>query len=205
MFNPRPFKVREKDRIVELIRKYSLGMMFSQADGGPGVSHIPFLVDDDLHALSGHMARANPQWKTLDGRDVLVVFRGPNHYISPTWYGEEYAVPTWNYIAAHVEGSFRIVQDKTERLEVIDRIVAKFESDVGGEWRADWTNDKYMSMMDQIVVFTVEIKNAEGKWKLSQNHPAFAWKNVASELDGRESAAKDLAEVMNNDPLMYRT
>lgn len=203
MFNPRPFRVTDQRKIVYFIREHSLGMVYSSDEGKYGVSHIPFLVDDNLKVLTGHMARANPQWKRLNGADVLIVFRGPQHYISPVWYGEEYAVPTWNYLAAHIWGKFKIVEDQGERISVLDQIVEKFEDDIGGSWQADWSKDEYLKMMDQIVVFRIEIERAEGKWKLSQNHPVFAWKNVAQALQSTDDEGKRLAEIMLNDPQMH--
>lgn len=203
MFNPRPFKVTDTEKIVGLIRRYSLGVMFSSADGSGSVSHIPFLVDDKLTTLTGHMARANPQWKNLEGKSVLIVFRGANHYISPTWYKEELVVPTWNYVASHINGTFHVVSDPDKRIEILDNIVAKFESEIGGSWSADWSEEKFMTMMDQIVVFNIAITKAEGKWKLSQNHPEQAWKNVASELLSTDPDGKELGEIMLSDQQMY--
>lgn len=204
MFNPRPFKVTDIDKIVSLIRKYSLGLMFSSTNGNNLVSHIPFLVDDNLSTLTGHMARANPQWKGLDGKEVLIVFRGPNHYISPTWYKEDLVVPTWNYVASHITGTLHVESDPEKRVEILDRIVSRFESDIGGSWSADWTEKTFANMMDQIVVFNVAVTQAEGKWKLSQNHPEHAWRSVVSELLSTGSEGKELGKIMQNDPQMYR-
>jgi transcriptional regulator len=71
--------------------------------------------------LVGHPARANPQWRELAGQ---AVFTGPHAYISPTWYGAETVVPTWNYAAVHAYGPAEVVEDREHLLEIVRRSVA---------------------------------------------------------------------------------
>ena len=77
-------------------------------------THLPLVVKDEGEhgLLEGHFARANPQWKSLDGQETLVVFNGPHSYVSPTLYVEELSVPTWNYIAIHAYGTLSLVEDE---------------------------------------------------------------------------------------------
>ena len=82
-------------------------------------NHFPFIVDAEaspLGTLRAHMARANGQWKGLDGSgEALVIFQGPHQYITPSWYPAKAetgkVVPTWNYALVHVYGRPRIVED----------------------------------------------------------------------------------------------
>ena len=59
-----------------------------------------------------HVARANPLWRNLgNGASVLTIFQDAGGYITPSWYASKKetgkVVPTWNYVAVHVEGSAR--------------------------------------------------------------------------------------------------
>ena len=51
---------------------------------------IPFLIDADASecgTLLCHVARANPQWWELAAvKECLVVFQGPQDYVTPSWY-----------------------------------------------------------------------------------------------------------------------
>lgn len=67
---------------------------------------------------AGHMARANPQWRSFDPeREVLAICAGPHTYISPRWYSHV-NVPSWNYQSVHayglprLEASFKLNQNR---------------------------------------------------------------------------------------------
>ena len=71
-------------------------------------THLPVVLDLDGGAhgtLEGHRARANPHARETPDDEALVIFSGPNAYVSPTWYPSTTehgkVVPTWNYIAVH--------------------------------------------------------------------------------------------------------
>jgi len=183
VFNQEPFRVSDRRRIRNFVREHSLGLLISTSeDGRLHASSIPFLIDSECTELKGHMARMNEQWNNLDGRDVLVLFQGPGHYISPEWYGEEASVPTWNYVSVHVEGSFRLVEKEDRKMALLDEMVAHYEGGLGRSWSADWGDSRYRSMVEHIAAFTISIEKIEGKWKMSQNHTENGIKNVAGEL-----------------------
>jgi transcriptional regulator len=73
-----------------LIRNQPLGLLISNGPDGIEANSIPFLLDasvSPLGTLRAHMARANRQWRGLQGGgEALVVFQGPDRYISPSWY-----------------------------------------------------------------------------------------------------------------------
>lgn len=201
MFNPRDFKTEDKGKIRQFIINNSLGIMFSVSGTGDYLaSHIPFLVDEDCRRLTGHMAKENPQWESLDGKNVLVVFQGPNHYISPTWYGETRPVPTWNYATVHAEGKFHVLTAKEDSMKVLDDLTGKNEESVDGNWKADWDDAHYNAMLNAIVPFTIDVEWIEGKWKFSQNHSPESIGNVSRDLKklGTERAM-EVADIMKRE------
>ena len=157
-------------------------MVSTSADSVPVATHLPFLVDDGLKELKSHMASANSHWKGLAGKNVLVVFQGPAHYISPEWYGEKMQVPTWNYAIVHVRGTFEVIEGETGKMALLDEMVTHFESSLGKEWSVDWNRKEYAAMLQGIVAFRISVQSVEGKWKLSQNHPRHAVSRAADEL-----------------------
>lgn len=194
MYTPPHFRVDDSARIVKVIRENNFGTVFSDAHGMK-VSMLPMLVDDSCTTLSGHLAVQNDMWRDLEGKEVLVVFSGPNHYISPEWYGEEVAVPTWNYVAVQLYGIFHVLEGNEQKMSIIDELTEFNESKLGLQWKADWNDSRYVRQLSGIVAFRIDIKNVTGKWKLSQNHPKNNKLNVSRAL--REIGSEDAMAIAN--------
>src|SRR2546427_10205749 len=132
MYTPAHFSLTDSDSLHGLIRSHPLGTLVTQANGVLDANHLPFLLDADpgeMGTLSAHVARANPLWQQCrDGAEVLVVFRGAEGYISPSWYPSKHEthrlVPTWNYEAVHVHGQIRS-EEHTSELQSQSNLVCR--------------------------------------------------------------------------------
>lgn len=174
MYIPAAFAERDEGKLFALIERHSFGLLISQHDGEPFATHLPLLVEhgaDQKCALIGHMARANPQWQHAEGQRVLAVFSGPHAYISPTWYESENVVPTWNYVAIHVYGTFRAVRDESAATQILQETVRTYEAAMPSPWTFDPASDFHRKMVKAIVAFRIEIQRIEGKLKMNQNQP----------------------------------
>ncbi len=187
MYIPSAFQEKRPEKLYELIKAYSFGTLFSGVEGSLQASHLPFLLDEKAGprgTLTGHMAKANPHWKSLEGREALVVFQGPDAYISPTWYEETEAVPTWNYVAAHVYGQYGSVTDEGKLRQILKQMVEVYESPLSKPWDMKGLPEAYLDkMMKGIVGFEIPVSRIEGKWKLSQNHPEERRQKVIRSLE----------------------
>jgi transcriptional regulator len=184
MYLPDQFTVEDRETLYDVIRGNSFGLLVSQVDGCPFASHLPFLLEGNV--LVAHMARANPHWRGFaDDGEVLCVFQGPHAYISPSWYAEEKAVPTWNYAAVHVYGVPEIVDDAAAAYADQKKLVDTHESGFAEPWRLEDRDREFVDgMIRSIVNFRIPIARVEGKFKLSQNRPAQDQKNVVDALSG---------------------
>jgi len=172
VYTPKHFQVTDIQKLIPFIKEYSFGTFFSQKNGKPFATHLPFLIEQDesgQYFLLGHMAKANPHWEYIDG-EVLVVFQGPHAYISPTWYQEENTVPTWNYAVVHVYGEFTLVEEQDELLKILQDTIDYYEASMEQPWKTDLLGDFSRNLMQAIVGFKIKINRFEGKWKLNQNH-----------------------------------
>jgi transcriptional regulator len=109
MYVPASFKMSDADELHGFMRAHSFAMLVTQGKGGMTATHLPLLLDADVGPngrLLGHVARANPQWRDVEG-EALVIFPGPHAYVSPTWYESPGTVPTWDYLAVHAYGVLR--------------------------------------------------------------------------------------------------
>jgi transcriptional regulator len=200
MYIPTAFAEPDQGKLHDFIEAYSFGLLVSAHGGGPFATHLPFLLERDAGphgTLVGHMARANPQWHGLDGQDVLAVFSGPHAYVSPSWYEAENVVPTWNYVAVHARGTFRLVDDPAAVQSILRAAVATFERSMPSPWKLETGTAYFEKMVRGIVGFRIEIGLVEGKWKLNQNHPEERRRKVLRALEESGHAdAKEIARLM---------
>jgi transcriptional regulator len=124
--------------------------------------------------LMGHVARNNRQWKTPTDREALVIIRGPQAYISPSWYATKMehgrVVPTWNYITAHVHGELLVHDDVAWVERNVRALVDRHEAWRAQPWSVDDAPPEYIGgQLRAIVGVEVRISRIEAKVKLSQN------------------------------------
>ena len=172
MYIPSAFDEPDLAKLHVFMRRYAFAVVTSRNGDRLLASHLPILLDAEATPrghLLGHMARANPQWKRVEG-EVMVIFSGPHAYVSPAWYAEGGTVPTWNYVAVHAYGTFQVVEDRDALLDILRRSVVTYEARRTEPWTFDETAPHVEAMLKAIVGFRIEITRLEGKWKLSQNH-----------------------------------
>ncbi len=169
---PEHFAERDIARLHALVRTHNFATLVSAHRGEIQVSHLPFLLDAGGKLLRAHMARANPQWRTFSPeREVVVIFHGPHHYVSPAWYALHPSVPTWNYAVVHVQGRPRLIEDRERLAALLRELVARHEAASPEPWKMDLPPDYQDKMLSAIVGFEIEITRLHGKFKLSQNRP----------------------------------
>jgi len=174
MYLPRHYAVTDRQQLHDFIKGNGFGILFSGNGPEPVASHLPFILDEsagEQGTLLSHMAGANRQWRHADGQQVLTVFQGPHTYVSPTWYQDPETVPTWNYVAVHVYGILKVVQDQERIQNILTRITDYYEASLPQPWQAEFTSEYAQQMVKRIVAFEIEIDKMQGKWKLNQNHP----------------------------------
>jgi transcriptional regulator len=196
MYVPAHFAVTDRDTLHEFIETHNFGSLISQLDGEPFATHVPFLLRAEQGILVGHMAKANPQWWSAEGQSVLALFSGPHAYISPSWYRAPNVVPTWNYVAVHVYGTFHAIHDTQGLTEIVRDSVAQFEGP-DSAWKLDPAGDFIQKLLPQIVGFRIEIARMEGKWKLNQNHSREHRENVIRALRAKTNDdSQAIADLM---------
>jgi transcriptional regulator len=199
MYMPSYFKETRSEALHALMRAYPFATLVTHADAGLAANHLPFeLVGDHLH---GHVARGN-ELARADGAEVLVIFRGPEGYVSPNWYPSKHEtgreVPTWNYAVIHVHGRLRVVEDHTWLRQLLERLTDRHEAGQPKPWHvSDAPADHIEKSLDGIVGLEISIERIEGKFKLSQNHPAANRAGVVEGLRQRSGRGDaELADLM---------
>jgi transcriptional regulator len=190
MYVPGPFRSDDTAAELAVIDANPFGMLVSRHEDRIVATHLPMLLWRECpNVIEGHLARANPQWRSLGEQETLAVFRGAHTHISPTWYETSPAVPTWDYVAVHAYGSAEVIEDPLELDALVSRLSQAFEP----RWRFDDQPERFRStMLRGIVGFRMTIERLDGSFKLSQNRSAADRAGVTAALRER-SFGEDLA------------
>lgn len=201
MYTPRHYKNTDQKEIKAFIAANSFGILINQVDGKPWATHIPLELDTDEEGndiLVGHIAKANPQWKYFkENEQVLCIFNGPHSYVSSSWYKEE-EVPTWNYIAVHVYGTLRILEEEAV-LASLHKLVDKYETNSKEPISLRDMSPATMRQIKGVIGFEIKVEDIQATYKLSQgrehDHP-----KIITELNERQdSGSKAIAKCMRKD------
>ena len=176
---PAHFEETRSEVLHTLIREHSLATLVAHGADRLAAHHLPlhFAAEPGhLGALQGPVARANPLWKQAANTEVLVIFQGPQAYVTPSWYATKRehgkAVPTWNYVVVHAHGRLRTIDDPVWLRAQVETLVGRHEAGFADPWRiADAPPDYIDKMLAAIVGIEIAITGLQGKWKISQNQP----------------------------------
>lgn len=194
MYVPPHFAVADPAVLHRIMREHPLGMLVRQGPDGLDADHIPFEFDPaagPLGTLTGHVARANDLWQRCPtGTPVMVVFRGAEAFVSPSWYPSKHEthrqVPTWNYEVVHVHGTLTVRDDERFVRGLVARLTRRHESAEPKPWKmSDSAPDYIDAMLRNIVGIEIAIGALTGKSKLSQNKDARDRLGAAETLAGR--------------------
>jgi transcriptional regulator len=199
MYIPKHFKIDDKDLLYDFIEENSFVTLISQHNGEPYATHLPLLLDREQGFVTGHFARPNGQWRDIQNQNVLVIFHGPHSYISPSWYEDNQAVPTWNYVAVHVYGKMELEENDEEVFNALAEMVKKYEQP-DSSYQLENVDPNYIAGMSKgIVAFKIKIEKIEGEAKLSQNHPQERQELVINQLENTsDENNKKIAALMKS-------
>ena len=212
MYLPAHFAEDNPETLHTIMRQYPLAMLVVPQAGSatPDFSahHLPLHLNTTNNlpqgVLQGHVARANPVWQESAGHNVLAVFRGPDHYITPNWYPSKKTqgkvVPTWNYVAVHAYGTLRVIEDKAWLRQLVTQLTTTHEQAAPQPWQVNDAPEDYLDkMLSAIVGFEIVIERMQGKFKLSQNRTAEDQQGVLHGLAQQDTlAAHAMHTLMKN-------
>lgn len=191
MYTPAAFRIEDRESLHAMIRAAGLASFVTATREGPMATPLPLFLDPgegEHGTLYGHLARANPQWRTPVLGDGLAVFLGPDAYVTPRWYATKAetgkVVPTWNYVAVQASGPVEFFEDPARLLAAVSRLTDLHEAGgAAAPWAvSDAPPDFVRSQLRGIVGLRMPIARLEGKCKMSQNRTAADRAGVAAGL-----------------------
>lgn len=204
MYLPAVFKESDVAEIHAAIRSAGLADLITNGPSGMIGTPLPLFLDPsegEHGVLYGHVSKGNPQWREGSG-EALAMFRGPDAYVSPSWYATKTetgkVVPTWNYVAVHAYGPVEFFHDADRLLEAVTRLTRIYENGRDHAWAvSDAPPDFIQSQLKGIVGVRMPITRLEGKRKMSQNRTADDRAGVIEGLlASPDPKDRDVAELM---------
>ena len=207
MYTPKSYREERLEVLHALMAAHPLGALVRMGEDGLCADHLPFEIapptpDAPFGTLRAHVARANPLWRT-DGVDTMVIFQGPQAYITPAWYAEKELsgeeVPTFDYAVVHAHGKLKVIDEPAWLLDFLTRLTNRHEADQPQPWQVGDAPPAYIDkLLKAIVGIEIPLARLEGKWKMEQKNSLQDRTRVARELtrDGMPEPARQLATLM---------
>lgn len=201
MYNFSHFKENDQAEIIAFLKKYPFAFLTGSTLAGSQVAtQLPMLVEfreDELY-LKGHIMRKTDHHKAfIENPEALLVFTGPQSYVSATWYSNPQNGSTWNYMSVHISGKIRFM-DKDELIDVMKKTTLLFEKDnENSPTIYDNLPDSYLNkMMPAIVGIEIKAEKIDNVFKLSQNRDKESYLNVIKKLQSQGGQAAEVAQEM---------
>jgi transcriptional regulator len=203
MYLPDVFREERIETLYSFIRAHPLATLITAGASGLLANLVPFILVDDGEkgTLRAHVAKASDQVDALrSGSDTLVVFQGPNAYITPSWYVSKRehgrVVPTWNYAVVQARGTPRVIDDSDWLRAQIQSLTATQEQKRRTPWNVNDAPEPFISGQIQAIIgVEIPISTIEGKWKVSQNRSAADRQGVENGLR-EEGISEEMASLV---------
>lgn len=168
-----------------LIAENPLAWVVARGAGLDAAAQLPLVIAPDcgtgpeIATLIGHMSRANPLVAAFE-RDpsALILFNGPQAYVSPEHAGRRNWAPTWNYAHLRITARIRFTPDATDT--ALDLLIDAMERGREKPWAAQELGARYDGMRAAIIGFEAQVTGIEGRFKLGQDEQGDTLRSILS-------------------------
>ena len=176
------FAPRSHEDIVKIVADYPLAWVISHDFEATA---LPLLAETDasgcIVSLLGHCARRNPQVAALQGDPhALILFQGPQGYVSPRLISNPTWAPTWNYAVVRFEVTVEFVPDETDA--AVRRLATHLERERRNPWRVDELGTRYRQLLPHIIAFRAHVRAVRPTFKLGQDEERATFNEIVTGL-----------------------
>lgn len=196
---PNKYPPLDPAHVIELIAKYPLAWIVSCNEGDFTVTPLPLRArmdaDGALVAFAGHFARSNPHVAVLKQHPrALVLFRGEESYVSPSWMSDRTWAPTWNHMGAQFVVDIEFQDDPETLRGVLRDMIDAMEGGRPNAWQLEETGARYEKITPHIIAFRAHVREAKAVFKLGQDERPQIYADMARGL--AESGETELVAWM---------
>lgn len=174
-----------RDAVDRFVQLQELARLITVADDSiPHVGLYPFVYDGKTFDL--HLVRSDEQIKDLKARPRCVLEVDEILAVIPSyWVSREYAGAATAYHRTVIfECEATVVEDPAAVAAQQERLLARYQPE-GGFRSLDPESPLYRGAMTQLAAVRLDISRWRAKFKLGQNRPAEARRQVIAELRKR--------------------
>jgi transcriptional regulator len=189
----------------QIVHDHGAGFLVVSTLNGMKTVYAPVIADEQGNEIRAHVARANPWWSSArNGDDVVVLFSVASAYVSPNLYPTKHespaVVPTWNYVAVHIEGSVTIRDDREWKDALVREMTDRFEQSQVQPWSVDDAPAPHIEKrLAAIVGIQIAVTSITASAKLSQNQPDNNYEAVRAQFAEGSESQKQVAAWMNRE------
>lgn len=206
MYQPKAHRVDDAQVVHTFLRSARSANLITILDGVPVATRLPTLFDNSgpVPVVRGHLAAGNPQSKSAGSTaEALLIFDGPEAYVSPSNYAEKHVsgkvVPTWDYVTCHVTGELRFIRDFEPLRQIISDLTDRHEGMRATPWAVSDAPEEHIAKLAKAIVgIEVVASKIEMKAKLSADKPAEDRRRLIDDLRTgsiEDQAIADLIEA----------
>ncbi|MEO5650661.1 MAG: FMN-binding negative transcriptional regulator [Ginsengibacter sp.] len=178
------FTETDEEKVLDFMQKNSFAVITGILNNKPVATHVPLEIKkiNERLVFTGHIMKATDHYKAFsENENVLVIFSGPQCYVSANWYVTKNVASTWNYIDVQAKGKIRFTDDDGT-LKIIRDITQKYESEESEAAFNNLPNDYVERLSKAIIGFNIEVESVENVFKLSQNHDEQTRRQIIAHL-----------------------
>lgn len=179
------YSVADTNDIEALVASFPFAHLVSPMSRGLLTTPLPLLLEREsggAYTLVGHFARSNPHVEELERfPTALVIFMGPQGYISPSWFSDRTQAPTWNYATVRMSVSVAIDRSPGAADEAVNKLTKHMEQGRAHAWSGAEMGQRFDRLLPHVIAFQAKVLDVQAKFKLSQKERADV---LAEAVDG---------------------
>lgn len=209
MYNLSYFKEPDSEKVIGFMHAHSFVTLCGcSANGSPVATQVPLLISnngDNLRFRGHFMRKTDHHLAFEENPNVLVLFTGAHEYVSASWYSDPAQASTWNYMSVHARGTLHFT-DEQELIEVLRDTTSRYENNPHSPASFDNLSHDYVNkLIKAIIGFTIEVKEIDNVFKLSQNRDHSSFNNIITKLTEKGGDGAIIArEMKEREEELYR-
>lgn len=182
------FGPRSESDILALVQACPLAWVVSREHNAPATP-LPLLAECDgggrIVSLFGHFARRNPQVEALKvSPKALILFQGPQDYISGRLVSKERWGPTWNYAVARFDVRIEFVPNEIDA--ALRALAAHLEAGQAEPWTVERMGERYEELQQYIIAFRAHVEHVDATFKLGQDETRETFEEIVAGHSNKE-------------------
>ena len=201
MYNLPYFIENNTENWLKFIEEFPFAVLTGSFLNGKQVAtQIPFILvekEGEIY-IQGHIMKHTDHFNAFsENKQALVIFTGPNAYVSASWYKNPQQGSTWNYMSVHISGELNFLS-KNELKELMRKMTLKFENqNQNSPTIVDNLDTDYIdTMFEAIVGIELKLDQVHPIFKLSQNKDEYTYLSIMGKLNQLGENCKRIALEM---------